>query len=378
MTIRTVKFYRDPPIRGSRWTPNEISIDLYELAAAFSREALTTGLQTDVMFNFFRSAFTRTRSGEPLVWSRDGLGAGRELRRSFSNILGRVFARWYLQRHEGVEALVSIEGKPFQIGGIRVTQDPRKHGDLPDWIGWDAQGLVIAEAKGSHARADWHSALSKHQLPSPIPGAIAQTDRVFVHIARRLIRYKGWAVASRWGTEYKGTKSWLIAADPAGKGESITPQEHESLRRLLIDTETNKLLEGMGHLKPVFEPVGLPEWRAAKALSNARATWLQAPKFGELSGLFALLTEFGRLPLRTTEDVELAMRLLQRTGDGFLVGISEETIRPPSGNDQRSFHHFGEAVRFNRGVLLNGFVLRRVRRQDRLRFEFPKIDQDRS
>ena len=87
-----------------------------------------------------------------LVWKGSGPSKGRELKRAFSNILGRYFARAYLETHEGVSELLSIEGKIMSICNdrFRVRRVPAMKGNMPDWIGWTSNGFVIAEAKGSH------------------------------------------------------------------------------------------------------------------------------------------------------------------------------------------------------------------------------------
>ena len=105
-----------------------------------------------------------------LRWRSDGLGIGRELRRSFSNIFGRFLARYYLQEKETVLELLPIEGDKFRFSpNMRVEKKAGENGDMPDWIGWTSTGLVIAEAKGSHDGSSWHKQHgSDKREPAPV------------------------------------------------------------------------------------------------------------------------------------------------------------------------------------------------------------------
>lgn len=132
-----------------------LDIDLNDVALSSAKETLQTGMHVSSWLNLFDELLVPGTT--ELIWRDSGPGKGRELKRSFSNILGRFFARAYLETNEGVSELISIEGKKTSIcnARFRVQRIRGETGDMPDWIGWTGSGFVVAEAKGSHANGNW-------------------------------------------------------------------------------------------------------------------------------------------------------------------------------------------------------------------------------
>src|SRR5271170_5153165 len=84
-----------------------------------------------------------------LVWVGEGPGIGREMRRAFSAIFGRFFARAYLSDCHGFVWFHPLDGPRQQVAPrLRVEARERKC-NLPDWICAGRGQLALAEAKGT-------------------------------------------------------------------------------------------------------------------------------------------------------------------------------------------------------------------------------------
>lgn len=191
-------------------TKTKLTLDLLDLAHASISEL---GLTGDRM----------------LTWRGGGPGLGRELRRAYSNIHGRIFARSYLEANEDVNGLLPIEGNNFSfVPGALVRLRNGKRGDMPDWIGWTATELIVAEAKGTSIGGDWEKSFW-HGCATPqcLRTAQEQVARVQIDLNRYIldVGFKGWSVASRWATEENGLDPWLAAVDPNLGGEPPSPEE---------------------------------------------------------------------------------------------------------------------------------------------------------
>lgn len=154
MTNYNIHYYRKPGCSSSLQHP-PVTLDLVDLAHAAVSETLISGGPISGFSNQL-SAFLTAK--QDLTWKGSGPGIGRELRRSYSNIHGRIFARAYLEKSEGVVRLVPIEGNYFSFAGtIEVRLRDGQKGDMPDWLGCDSSGIVVAEAKGTHAKGNWRN-----------------------------------------------------------------------------------------------------------------------------------------------------------------------------------------------------------------------------
>lgn len=244
LTTREVRHYRNPPHNPTQ-PITTLDINLLALAHAAALEAMGSGGPFGPFHDMFLGMLTASNR---LTWRGNGPGVGRELRRSYSNINGRTFARWYLQNFEGVLGLLPIEGPSTIIpGNIEVLRRQGEVGDMPDWIGWTSTGFVVAEAKGAYDVSDWNKKLRSGTLPSCLQKAQEQIARVQInHYPVAIdIAFKGWAIGSRWATENSGLDPWIAAIDPplgeVTLGDDDFDQlavklQREYLRRALIVT----------------------------------------------------------------------------------------------------------------------------------------------
>lgn len=82
--------------------------------------------------------------GTYLTWREAGPGRGTEMRRSFSAMFGRFFARTYLQVHHDYSWFSAIDGSPFHLSPHwRVTRHAHAKTEMPDWICARPGGLAI-------------------------------------------------------------------------------------------------------------------------------------------------------------------------------------------------------------------------------------------
>jgi hypothetical protein len=108
----------------------DFELDHVEQAAL--RETLRTTSAPNP-FSSFINGFLVPYSSD-LIWIGDGPGTGREMRRAFSAIFGRFFARAYLTDCHGFVWFAPLDG-PRQVVSARLQVNsggPRQ--DLPDWI----------------------------------------------------------------------------------------------------------------------------------------------------------------------------------------------------------------------------------------------------
>lgn len=384
MTERYVHFYRDPPEPGELDdTPITLDVPFVELALAAAKETLITGLSAGAWASFFEHQIAPSLDEEDeLIWLGDGLGRGGELRRSFSNILGRVFARWYLQSREGIRALVPIERAGSQITPfLRVDRKAGESGDMPDWIGCTRSHLVLAEAKGRHTGGRWDRKIKKGNLPAIVDFAMEQTERAEPYAFDSVRRCKRWAVASRWGTVKNKQQPWMVAKDPVDDAPELKGVELTQCTRALIDIETALLVHGAGfspRLGEFFDHNHLygaalvQEFRGDWGPSLARTQLQSDEETFDGSGLNVLFTPTGFLAVRNQTDGELANALIRAFEQTALLQIAIERLPAPADAPfQRQIDQtYEKPARRGRAVISNQIALAPLRRGDKLKFEF--------
>lgn len=229
-----MRFFRTPQ-RSGQSRSTKLDIELIDLALAAAWETLQSGGPASAMLGQLEALLA---SGPELTWRGNGPGLGRELRRSYSNIHGRYMGRYYLERHESVRGLLPIEGNNFSFDNARagIHLKPNEVGDMPDWIGWDDSGFVVAEAKGTYAPGDWEKSFwGSNEKPQCVKNAEAQVSRVQIDLygVARDVKFKTWVVASRWGTQNNQLDPWLVAlAPPAGQTEVPTEYFQAAVSRM--------------------------------------------------------------------------------------------------------------------------------------------------
>jgi hypothetical protein len=158
--------------------------------------------------------------GDKLIWKGNGPGRGKEMRRAFSGLFGRFFARAYLARYHDFAWFTPIDGEPTNISKrMRVARLPGKGMELLDWVcGSASSRIAVAEAKGTSQPSNGTGA----GLPGPIKTADGQLKGVVVEKLRKVagkerwtaVRTKGCAVMSRWGVEVPDAFFYVGSGNP--------------------------------------------------------------------------------------------------------------------------------------------------------------------
>jgi hypothetical protein len=152
-------------------TECEVDTDLVAMCAM--GEILQTGPTAGPMSLLFDELLVPGH--RKLIWKGAGPGRGIEMRRAFSGLFGRFFARAYLQRYHGFTWFAPIDGEPTYISKrVRVARMPGKTAELPDWICAMPGKIAVAEAKGSHQAAG----RTAGGVPGPIKTAAGQIQGV--------------------------------------------------------------------------------------------------------------------------------------------------------------------------------------------------------
>ena len=192
-------------------------------------------------------------SGTELIWKGRGPGRGIEMRRAFSGLFGRFFARAYLQRYHGFTWFVPIDGSPTILSDrARIVQKLDSSAEMPDWFCAQPGQVAVAEAKGSHRRGN----ATARTLPGPLKTAEGQIagvvleirsfgrDGVEIWTARSV---KGWAVMSRWGVEEPDRDAFQYVLDPSTDGEPLSDGDREHVVQDVARLHVAQTLEGMGY-----------------------------------------------------------------------------------------------------------------------------------
>lgn len=258
MTIRLQRFIINPPsacpphLRNALGRPMlRIPIDLNDVARCAWNEILQTAPHSPSLFGFLEDLLV---PGQNSIWRGNGPGRGTEMRRSFSGLFGRFFARAYLHTHHDFVWFAAIDGDNFHLSpNWRVKRKSGSNTEMPDWICGRPGQLVIGEAKGSHQIGN----ATRGGLPGPVKTADGQIRGVrvekLIRVGSRTFwrprRMKGWAVMSRWGVAQPARDPYLYALDPETEGMEPSPQETEELVQAVARTSIEQTALGLGLLK---------------------------------------------------------------------------------------------------------------------------------
>ncbi len=323
MSTRSQRYIIDPPsacpahLRMPSGRPmSQMSFDMDDVARCAWNEILQTAPRATSLFAFLEDLL---EPGTNLVWREQGPGRGTEMRRAFSALFGRFFARAYLQLNHDFVWFAAIDGDNFRLSpNWRVSRKPRSLTEMPDWICARPGELAIGEAKGSHQKGN----ATRGGKPGPIKTAEGQIMGVRVQKRGPTVRgprwrsksVKGWAVMSRWGLASPSRDPYLYVLDPETEGEPLTPGEIEDLVQAVARTHVAQTAIGLGLLKPDGED--------GKILTPRRRVRVQGDdQKRHFSGV--VITPFGLLDLDLDQANELS-KLLPDPGLVRFVGLDEE------------------------------------------------------
>ena len=256
-------FYEERNKKSYQNKIKEWSVNLKQLSNVSTQETLVS----DDLPKVFEEFFVTTLSKEPeLRWLGRGLGVGQELKRGYSALLGRFFARNYLISDEEVRCIVPIDKTNLQFMNkfsIHLTRNSisseTEPPNFPDWIGYTDNEIVIAEAKGSHENISWKNKFNKGNYPSCLNDAIKQVESVSLKIlGKDLVPFTGWSIASRWATQDNFKRCPWIATIKSElfKLYSINNIEFDFFKGVISAINLQGLVVALGHLnRQEFEGV---------------------------------------------------------------------------------------------------------------------------
>lgn len=322
------------------------ALNLWWIALAAAEEtAQGQGMAGGLMALF--DAHLSTTDGFWLRW-RDDLATSSEMRRAYSALYGRFFARALLQRTLAFRDFIPLETKLTRTAAVEVERIEK--GDIPDWIAWDpiAGAYVLCEAKGNLT-----GSITTFRTGTPacaIEGK-SQFDRVEVRdLAGTVLAANGWVGASLWATDTRKRQPVFLAWDPEGSGQRIPPRERDRHAQALhrawlaslargLDAPELEAAEGRPRVavqisvRPTPDLIAKPPGRVRGAKTVVAEDDFDAPSRSSHTGLYvpALLTRFGlrgfRGPRAAADLLKAQQAARERDEPVWFVGLNQRATR---------------------------------------------------
>jgi hypothetical protein len=220
------------------------------------------GLAAISLLSVARAAAEETLQGSPLVsawlklfstqvsltdrywlrWRGD-LAESAELRRAYSGLYGRFFARALLTHHLGLTRFLSLKRNGLAIPGS-VHVERQAPGDIPDWIAWDdrASRFVLCEAKGSLTSNDFLSTGG----PKCAHDGKSQFERVRTFDGTTEIHPAKWVAATRWATDHRRVNPTTILWDPPSDYRPFSREDADRHRAAISRAWLASIAPGLG------------------------------------------------------------------------------------------------------------------------------------
>jgi hypothetical protein len=258
LQVTTLSAYRLLDWGGSRmtsyrWTTHRLyegpgkdysgdaPISLWRIARCAAEETLQGSPLASAWLKLFR---TQLSGGDKywLRWSGD-FAESAELRRAYSGLYGRFFARALLSHHLGHSRFVSLKRNGVTIPGS-VSVNRSMKGDIPDWIAWDdaSSRFVLCEAKGSLTAKDF---LVKGGPQCVLEGK-KQFTRVEVIDGTTVVKPLKWVAATRWATEARKGNPITVLWDPPTDGEPFSAADASRHRKAITMAWLDSIAPGLG------------------------------------------------------------------------------------------------------------------------------------
>ena len=304
----------------------EQPLSLWWVALAAAEETLQGRPLAPEWLRLFSNHLS-TSEPKKLRWGGD-LAESAELRRAYSALYGRFFARALLASQLGFTDFVPLKTKITTLpGGTTITRT--KRGDIPDWVAWDPQtkNYVLCEAKGNLTGNE--NAFLKGK-PACIEEGKKQFQRVKIsNSAGKRIKTQNWVAANLWSTDLRPRESVSLLWDPPGRGIAIPESERDAhangmRRRYLANIAYRLGLTGLSATSRDYAGQLLrisvkPSDRAES--TTVRQEDVEAKKMligqeppthhQEISAATVVITPFGIRPIKDADDL-VALHVMQR------------------------------------------------------------------
>ena len=313
-------------------------LSLWQPALAAAEETIQGGslAVARAWLRLFEAHLSRSETAM-LRW-RGHLGENGEMRRAYSGLYGRYFARALLAAELDITDFIPLNRNTTRIpGGVEVTRVNRN--DIPDWIAWDRQARchVLCEAKGRLSESKGKFWTGK---PACINAGKAQFERVEVTDSRgQRLATRDWIVANLWSTDKNKRRPISLLWDPPGDGISLTDEETRrhaaAMRRHRNASILARLHDPELIVRIVISPSGnsipsLPTEAADDSQFFPTTRPSQEPHEGNYQA--AVITLLGIHPIRSGDDLYTAYAIrerVERTGEPAMIfGVAEGIVHP--------------------------------------------------
>ena len=301
-------------------------LNLWWAALAASDETIQGGPLAPAWLRLFEAHLSRSETAM-LRW-RGHLGESAEMRRAYSGLYGRYFARAVLAVELGITLFLPLQTNVTAIpGGVTVSRVD--DGDIPDWIAWDpgAGCHVLCEAKG---RLSDRGGRFLHGEPDCINAGKAQFDRVEVtNSSGRRIATRDWIAANLWSTDRVRRDPVSLLWDPPGGGDGLGEEEAEGHAQAIRKQRDTLLAARLGNPERVVRIAIAPSDGDTRSVpvdvgedsgSGLMAGPSREPHEGDY--LAAVITPLGVSPIRDGDDLQAAHAVRERadkTGEPAMI-----------------------------------------------------------
>ena len=294
-------------------------LNLWWAALAAADETVQGGPLAPAWLQLFEAHLSGSETAM-LRW-RGHLGESAEMRRVYSGLYGRYFARAVLTAELGITLFVPLQTNVTPIpGGVTVTRVGS--GDIPDWIAWDpgAGCHVLCEAKGRLSESEGRFL---HGKPGCINSGKAQFDKVEVtDSSGRRIATRNWIAANLWSTDRVKRGPVSLLWDPPGEGERLTGEEAEhhaqAMRRQRDAAVSARLGNPERRVRIAIAPTedDMRPW-SVQGVEDSRGGVIERPSREPHEGdyLAAVITPLGVRPIRDEDDLQAAHAMREHAGD---------------------------------------------------------------
>ncbi len=197
----------NPPMSGYMVKPGGLAINL-NLKNAFHNGYIEVHGSpprngTNPLFDEYSNLLTNDIE---LRFKSPGIANDDDLRGGVSHILGRIFARAYLNEHHKYRWFAHFSNLVrAKMRGWSV--EPVNRGDTPDWLITKSGSAALAEAKGTHSNITNGSPILDNWRVQAINARVKKNDLDYT--------LKSWIIATRWITsDQPRTHPKIYVEDP--------------------------------------------------------------------------------------------------------------------------------------------------------------------
>ena len=329
-------FFENLNVSGSRHWHTNFEIDIAKLSNAAMQETLLSNSLPRVFEYFFDTALVPVNE---LKWVGQGLGIGEELKRGYSALFGRFFARDFLNSEVKPQCLLPIDRYHLKILEDffifltpKLQVDGKRSPSLPDWVGYADNEIIVGEAKGSHNKSCWENVFKKDEHPECLENAIKQVNNINLKILEKVrVPFTGWSIASRWFTQENLKDPWIAVVKSKHGVDREIELELEYFKRVVHIVNLERILSAMGHLWRREYEVWNPSHNAVDFIRNHLLEF--NPRYfsfrlggRKYKGIISVISLGGIEPIINDDDLINYQQLNSELGNVKLVMVTKNYV----------------------------------------------------